>query len=163
MTTTLTSFANTTLSMSTRNIADLTGKLHRNVTRDFRDVCEALEIKVLSFKRVYVGGNGEQRIEYVLPKDLTTTLVSGYSIPMRHKIVMLWIELESKTDTSPALPTSYREAMMLAVERYEQLEVANKVISIAAPKAAVYDRVVADKNMTLRAIARMLDGCIWTQ
>lgn len=158
MTNTLTSFATTTLSMSTREIAELTGKRPADVMRDFRDMCEALEIAERSFASSYLDSTGRTLPMYVLPKDLTATLVSGYSIPMRHAIVTRWIELESKTDTSPALPTSYREAMLLAVERYEQLEVANKVIAIAAPKAAVYDRVVADKNMTLRAIARMLDG-----
>ena len=119
-----TSFANTTLSMSTREIAELTGKRHDHVMRDFREMCEALEIAGSKFGLVYLAGNGEERPMYSLPKDLTTTLVSGYSIPMSHKIVTRWIELESKTDTSPALPTTYREAMMLAVERYEQLEVA---------------------------------------
>ena len=79
--------------MSTREIAELTGKDHRNVMRDFRDVCEALEIGVLSFEQTHVNQqNGQTYVHYVLPKDLTTTLVSGYSIPMRHKIVMRWFE-----------------------------------------------------------------------
>ncbi len=109
--------------MSTREIAELTGKQHPHVMRDFAHVCEALEIDPSKFGGVYLAGNGEERPLFNLPKDLTTTLVSGYSIPMRHKIVQRWIELEAKTETAPTLPTSYREAMLLAVERYEQLEV----------------------------------------
>ena len=89
MTNSLTSFATSTLSMSTREIAELTGKRHDNVMRDFRDVCEALELGLLSFEDTSVNPqNGQTYIQYLLPKDLTTTLVSGYSIPMRHKIVM---------------------------------------------------------------------------
>ena len=85
----MTSFAASTLSMSTREIAELTGKRHDNVLRDFRDVCEALELGLLSFEDTSVNPqNGQTYIQYLLPKDLTTTLVSGYSIPMRHKIVM---------------------------------------------------------------------------
>jgi len=90
--------------MSTREIAELTGKEHKNVMRDFRDVCEALEIEGLSFERYYIAANGKTNPEYLLPKDLTTTLVSGYSIPMRHKIVMRWFELEAAKPAF-AIPT----------------------------------------------------------
>jgi len=93
-----------------------------HIQRDFREMCEALEIDRLSFERIYLDSMNREQTEYVLPKDLTTTLVSGYSIPMRHKIVMRWLALEAKVAPAAALPTSYREAMMLAVERYEQLE-----------------------------------------
>lgn len=31
---------------------------------------------------------------YQLPKDLTLTLVAGYSVPLRHRIVTRWMELE---------------------------------------------------------------------
>ncbi len=74
--------------MSTCDIAELTGKRHDHVVRDFRDVCEAVEITAPSFGVGCLDANGQERIQYSLPKDLTTTLVSGYSIPMRHKIVM---------------------------------------------------------------------------
>ena len=152
----LTSLATSSLSMSTREIARLTGKRIDNVIRDFKEVCEALEIDVLSFEEMYRDSYGREQTEYLLPKNLTATLVSGYSIPMRHAIVMRWIELEAKEPQ--AAPISYREAMMLAVERYEKLEEANKVIAIAAPKAKVYDEVVADKVITLRSISRMFHG-----
>jgi len=78
--------------MSTREIAELTGKAHTNVIRDFREVCEALEIAAPSFGVGYLDANGQQRIQYSLPKDMALILVSGYSIPMRHKIVMRWFE-----------------------------------------------------------------------
>jgi phage regulator Rha-like protein len=152
----LTSLATSSLSMSTREIAELTGKRPDSVLRDFRDVCEALELDPHSFVEMYRDSYGREQIQYQLPKDLTTTLVSGYSIPMRHAIVMRWLELEAKEPQ--AAPISYREAMMLAVERYEKLEEANKVIAIAAPKAKVYDEVVADKVITLRSISRMFHG-----
>ena len=100
--------------MSTREIAELTGKDHKHVMRDCREMCGALEITESSFGLSYKDSTGRTLPMYSLPKDLTTTLVSGYSIPMRHKIVKRWIELESKTDTATSLPTSYREAMMLA-------------------------------------------------
>ena len=121
----LTSFASTsTLSMSTREIAELTGKRHDNVLADFRDMCEALELGLLSFQDTYIHQqNGQTYIHYVLPKDLTTTLVSGYSIPMRHKIVQRWMELEA-AKPSFAIPTTLVEALRLALEGAEKLEAA---------------------------------------
>ena len=146
--------------MSTREIAELTGKRHDHVIRDFREVCEALEIAAPSFGVGYLDANGQERIQYSLPKDMALILVSGYSIPMRAKIIKRWLEIEDliSAPKEAALPTSYREAMLLAVERYEQLEEANKVIAIAAPKALVYDEVVADKAISLRQIVRMFHG-----
>ena len=110
--------------MSTREIAELTGKAHTNVIRDFREVCEALEIDQLSFESMYPDSYGRGQIQYSLPKDMALILVSGYSIPMRAKIIKRWLEIEDliSAPKEAALPTSYREAMMLAVERYEQLE-----------------------------------------
>ena len=41
----------------TREIAELTGKRPDSVMRDFREVCEALEITELSFQSSYLAGN----------------------------------------------------------------------------------------------------------
>ena len=123
MTNQLTSFATTTLFMSTREIAELTGKRHNNVIADFRDMCEALEIGELKFQSSYLSEQNKPTLMYELPKDLTTTLVSGYSIPMRHKIVQRWMELEAVKPTI-AIPTTLVEALRLALEGAEKLEAA---------------------------------------
>ena len=98
--------------------------------RDFREVCEALEIPAFSFESCYTGSTGQTYTEYLIPKDLTTTLVSGYSIPMRHKIVTRWMELESRQQATHALPQTFTQALRLALEKAEQLEVAQPVLSI---------------------------------
>jgi hypothetical protein len=64
--------------------------------RDIRNMLDDLELNERSFASVYVAGNGEKRTEYVLPKDLTLTLVSGYSAPMRFAIVTRLQELEAE-------------------------------------------------------------------
>ncbi len=150
-------FATSPLSMSTRVIADLTGKAHTNVLRDFREVCEALEIDQLSFESMYQDAYGREQIQYLLPKDLTTTLVSGYSIPMRHKIVQRWFELEAKEPVA-AIPSDYAAALRLAATQHEALQVASTQLAIAAPKVKVYDDVIADKSMSLRTMVRMFHG-----
>jgi phage antirepressor YoqD-like protein len=111
----------------------------------------------------YSSGNGaiSTRATYVFPKREACLMAMSYSYELQAKVFDHMTALEAKLSTKdayPALPTSYREAMMLAVERYEQLEVANKLIAIAAPKAKVYDEVVADKDISLRQIVRMFHG-----
>ena len=57
---------------------------------------------------------------------------------MRHKIVMRWIELEEK-GTQPAVrvPTSFREALLLAAAQQEELEAAQLQIAMEAPKVLI--------------------------
>ena len=81
----------------------------------------SLEIDESSFGQFYLNAYKRDAPCYFLRNDLMTTLVYGYSIPMRHRIVKSRFELEAKELQASAFPTSYREAMMLVVERYEQL------------------------------------------
>jgi len=142
--------------MSTREIAELTGKQHYNVMRDFRDVCEALEITDLSFEGSYIDSTGRTLPMFNLPKDLTTTLVSGYSIPMRHKIVQRWIELES---AKPAfeIPTTLVEALRLALEGAEKLEAAMVQVEAMKPAVEFVERYTGTSDtQTLSDIAKTL-------
>lgn len=83
------------LTMNSREIAELTGKEHFNVCRDIRTMLNELKEDQFKFEAVYLDAKGEKRTCYLLPKDLTITLVSGYSTPMRHRIVTRWMELEA--------------------------------------------------------------------
>ncbi len=82
--------------MTSREIAELTGKEHRHVMRDIREMLDVLKRDEPSFGRYYTAANGKPNPEYVLPKDLTLTLVTGYSAPLRHRIITRWQELESQ-------------------------------------------------------------------
>jgi phage regulator Rha-like protein len=86
---------NVPLTMTSREIAELTGKKHADVTRDIRNMLAALEIDVSNFAAMSPDSYGRAQPIFNLPKDLTITLVSGYSVPMRHKIVTRWMELEA--------------------------------------------------------------------
>ena len=153
MTNQLSTFAaSPALSMSTREIAELTGKRPDSVLRDFRDVCEALEIDHHSFVEMYRDSYGREQICYSLPKDLTTTLVSGYSIPMRHAIVKRWFELEATT--TAAIPSDFAAALRLAATQHEALQAAAAQAAIAAPKVRVYDSVVAVQPKFCRKFPR---------
>ncbi len=81
--------------MSSREIAELTGKEHKHVLFDIRKMLEELGFGEPGFRRSYISAQNKHMPEFRLPKDLTITLVSGYSIAMRHRIVTRWMELEA--------------------------------------------------------------------
>ena len=87
--------------MSSREIAELTGKRHDNVMRDTRAMLVELygEGRLLKFEGTVErpnpsGGAPITSPVYHLPKRETLILVSGYSIPLRAKIIDRWQELE---------------------------------------------------------------------
>ena len=82
--------------MSSREIAEYTGKEHRSVLRDIRTMLEQLGKDVNSFVQMSQDSYGRAQPVFNLPKDLTLTLVSGYSVPMRHAIVTRLQELEAQ-------------------------------------------------------------------
>lgn len=83
------------LTMSSREIAELTGKRHDNVMRDTKKMLDELGEAALTFEGSYTGADGTQRPCYNLPKDLTLTLVAGYNVPLRKRIIDRWLELEA--------------------------------------------------------------------
>ena len=64
---------------------------------------DALELGELSFQRSYQSAQNKPLLMFALPKDLTLTLVAGYSVALRHRIVTRWMELE-EASKAPALP-----------------------------------------------------------
>ncbi|MEO6279179.1 Rha family transcriptional regulator [Roseateles sp.] len=77
------------LTMSSREIAELTGKEHFNVRRDIRALLQEFEKDALSFEGMSQDSYGRPLEVFNLPKDLTITLVAGYSAPLRR-----WLSLE---------------------------------------------------------------------
>lgn len=75
------------LTMSSREIAELTGKLHHHVMRDIKVMLDDLGEVATKFGGYYIAPNGKQRPCFNLPKRETMILVSGYSVVLRARIV----------------------------------------------------------------------------
>lgn len=112
--------------MSSREIAELTGKEHRNVLRDTKKMFKALgysEGGMLTFEHTYIHPQNSQPYqEFRLPKDLTLTLVTGYNVAMRHAIVQRWEELEREISPEPIVPLTYKEALVQLLAKEEVIE-----------------------------------------
>lgn len=85
------------LTMSSREIAELTGKAHKDVLRDTRRMLEDLEIGETKFGGSYLSEQNKEMPEYHLPKDLSICLVAGYDAKLRLTIIRRWDELEKAT------------------------------------------------------------------
>lgn len=87
------------LTMSTVEIAELTGKRHDNVLRDARKMLEELgELASLKFEASYKDASGKTNSCLNLPKRETLILVSGYSVELRARIIDRWQQLEEERE-----------------------------------------------------------------
>lgn len=105
--------------MSSVEIAELTGKRHDHVMTDVRKMLNDLEINAPDFSGTQQYGNNNSREVFNLPKRECLILVSGYNVKMRAAIIDRWQELENGV---PKLPQTKLEWMRLAVETEEALQ-----------------------------------------
>lgn len=133
------------VTMSSREIAELTGKEHRNVMRDIRAMLVELHGAggVLSFEHTYLSEqNGQTYPEYRLPRREVEILLTGYSIPLRAKVIDRLHELEQGvTCHVPQIPQTFSDALRLAADLADQNIGLRQVVAEQAPKVAALDRL----------------------
>lgn len=83
------------ISMSSLEISDLTGKQHKDVIRDVRVMISALKTDGADLRHVREEKDARGYTScFHLNKELTETLLTGYSIPLRHRVIVRLSELE---------------------------------------------------------------------
>lgn len=131
------------LTMTSREIAELTGKRHDNVMADIRKMLVELngDAGLLTFQDTQVNEqNGQSYPIFRLPKRETLILVSGYSVEMRARIIDRWQELEEQ-QRNPVLAMNRTDLLKLALDSEEKRQAAEAQLAIAAPKAEALDRI----------------------
>lgn len=154
--------------MSSREIAELTGKQHGHVLRDIRTMLLELypdcfdgnnpKLDALESKGVFIWNNVTNGFtdNVYLPKRECLILVSGYSIPFRAKVIDRWQELEAH---QPAynIPQTYSAALRLCADQAETIEQQAAQIEAAKPAIAFADRHANATNLLgIRAAAKAL-------
>ncbi len=143
------------VTMSSREVAELTGKRHTDVKRDIEVMMAQLNEDVSKFAHTYLDSMNRTQTEYLLDRDHVECLLAGYSAVIRMKVIRRLRELEDKNQIPQTLPEALRLAADLAEEK-QQLE---NQLSIAAPKAEFVDRYVkANGSMTFRQVAKLLNA-----
>ncbi|MFL1477477.1 phage antirepressor KilAC domain-containing protein [Pseudomonas grimontii] len=147
-----------TVTMSSREIADLTGKQHKNVLRDVNVMLETLEKAGSDLSQAvrYTDERGRTS-EVRLDRVLTETLLTGYSIPLRHRVVTRLAELEKVSRHTISMPSNFAEALQLAADQAKQNASLHQVIQQQAPKVQALERLSAtDGSICITSAAKQL-------
>ena len=130
--------------MSSREIAELTGKRHDHVMRDTRKMLVELhgEEALPKFGGSYTGQDNTARPCFNLPKRESLILVSGYDVHMRAAIIDRWQLLEDRRSPEAMLsnPSALRALLLENVEKVIALQ---SRVAADAPKVAFADQVAA--------------------
>ena len=81
--------------MSSLEIAELTGKRHDNIVNDIVRILNEAGIGVLQFEGSYLSSQNKELLCYNLPKRECDLVISGYSVKYRLAIIDRWHELEA--------------------------------------------------------------------
>lgn len=142
---------NKPVTMSSREIAELTGKEHKHVIRDIRVMLAELgDGPNLDHVREERDARGYTAAIH-LPRREVEILLTGYSIPLRAKVIDRLHELEEQAKGAAfPIPQSFPEALRLAAEmaeKNERLTLENQHLALEnkemAPKAVVFDNCMA--------------------
>lgn len=109
--------------MSSLEIAELTGKRHDAILRDIRNLLNQ-GVNAHNFVEVeYTDKKGEKRPCYELTKKGCLILASGYDAKLREKIIDRWEELErDKQNGNFQTPSTYIEALEALVASEKEKE-----------------------------------------
>lgn len=130
--------------MSSREIAELTRKEHKNVLRVIRDLISGgiLDAQIEPLKFEYRG----QMFDYFeIGKRDTLVLVARLSPEFTAAVIDRWQELEEKNG-KPTLPGDYLSALKALTVEVEQRQQLESQLALAAPKVEFVDSYVEAKG-----------------
>ena len=144
------------LTMSSLEIAELTGKQHKHVLTDIRNMLSSLNIDSAVFTAQYKDSTGRSLPMFNLPKEETICLIAGYNAQVRMRIIKRWQELEEKQ--TPATPKTYIEALEKLLDSEKEKLVLKEELKAAEPKVEFVNNYVDAKgNKTFRGLVKVLN------
>ena len=172
---------NTNERMTSLQIAEVTGKAHKNVMQSIRNMEPAWEkvqgLKFQLMQKEVETNNGGHKMQsyYSLTKEECLYIATKFNDEARAKLIKRWKELEEQY-VAHALPTTYLEALKSLVQSEEQrqrlalenraqqetisaitqenTELGNRITEML-PKVSYYDQILeSNATMTVTQIAQ---------
>jgi phage regulator Rha-like protein len=163
--------------MTSREIAELTKKNHKDVMRDCRKLIseyeklyenQSAQICALIKPGTYKDKNGDNQPCFLLNRQASLDLVTGYSLPHRHAVNKRWMELEesARIAGSANLPdfTNPAEAAIAWAEQWKLREAEKRradavtaELSAAQPAIQFHEEVSQSHGeLTIREVWQIL-------
>jgi phage antirepressor YoqD-like protein len=129
-----------TQTMTSKEIAELTGKNHADVLRDIRNLQEQVGTESIFALSEYKDSTGRTLPMYSLDKKQTLLLISGYNALLRLKIINRWEELEKPKELSRL------EILTLALEAEKKVIELQEKIEVDKPKVEFAEQLLSATN-----------------
>ena len=136
--------------MSSREIAELTGKRHSDVMRDIRNMYESLGERISA--SAYFDTQNKERRHYELGRDHTDCLLTGYSASARMTVIKRWKQLEQKEAETP------EQLMARAlISAQSVIDEKNQLLEQAKPAIELHESIVNDEStLSMRDAGKQL-------
>lgn len=146
-------------SMTSREIADLCDKRHDHVCRDIDKLNTTYEKiglpKIGEGYYTHQSTGNQQHREFILNKEQSTDLVTGYKPELRIKINRRWSELEQQLNQPTEL--SRMDLIQLALAAEQENQALKNHVAELEPKALVMDTIAETTNTyTIRDSAKTI-------
>lgn len=154
------------LKMTSREIAEITGKPHNDLLKAIRTMEPAWErttgknFLLVNYQQVTGNGTIREFPEYQLSKREVLYIATKFNDETRAKLILRWEELENNLGNNQnviALPQNYEEALehlLIQVRENKKLIAENKVLQ---PKADFYDAVTqSEDTIDVGEVAKVL-------
>jgi Rha family phage regulatory protein len=124
------------LTMSSREIAQVTGKRHDNVIRACKNLNKKYE--KLGLPKVgessYRNSQNKLQPQYLLTQIQTLDLIMGYCIELRIKVIKEWGKLEKNNSNKTERPLSRKELAQMVIDQEDRMESERKGVASEWPE-----------------------------
>lgn len=144
-------------------VAEKFGKEHRRVMQDIRELGCSEEFRLHNFvQSSYINSQNKEMPMIIMTKDGFTLLAMGYTGDMAMKFKEEYIAAFNTMEQTLKsggfqVPTSFREALLLAAQQQEKIEEQQKQLAEQAPKVLFANAVeTSPKSCLIGELAKIL-------
>lgn len=146
--------------MTSLEIAEVTGRNHKDVMRSIREMEDAwAKVNGRKFALVeYKDAKGEMRPCYSLNKTECLYIATKFNDEARAKLVLRWEELETKERSQYQVPQSFAEALMLAAKQQEQIEEQQRQLEANSKEIVGLNGAIAEMKPKVTYVDMILES-----